>query len=151
VTRLDDLRVLRVLSAAADANRPCPSNPEMCVLLGMQSPSAGVACLLRLAAAGLILVQRFQTARQVTIVATGRTTFVDPKQAKPHWRDATDHMSRAAPTKRERPPIASRGRVQANDQPLPPAVFRDPCPRCGTRADIGCDHSFSRVSMGAFA
>jgi hypothetical protein len=29
--------------------------------------------------------------------------------------------------------------------PLPPTVSRDPCPRCGVRADYGCGHSHIRL------
>jgi len=31
--------------------------------------------------------------------------------------------------------------------PLAPPVDRDPCPRCGTRHDIGCRHSRAPVGM----
>jgi hypothetical protein len=55
-------------------------------------------------------------------------------QAKPH-RARPPHVAAAA----------------SDDEDLPPAVFRDPCPRCGVRADIGCPHSHVRLSMGAFA
>lgn len=42
-------------------------------------------------------------------------------------------------------------RYRPREEELPPPVFRDPCPRCGVRADIGCPHSHARISMGAFA
>lgn len=31
--------------------------------------------------------------------------------------------------------------IAAKDEALPPRVWRDPCPRCQVRADIGCAHS----------
>jgi hypothetical protein len=41
------------------------------------------------------------------------------------------------------------------DEPLPPPVYRDPCARCGTRADMGCRHrphpfSEQRLVAGRF-
>lgn len=44
------------------------------------------------------------------------------------------------------PPIATRRALhsadadQARHDPIPPATDRDPCSKCGTRADIGCKH-----------
>ena len=34
---------------------------------------------------------------------------------------------------------------RAGDDRLYPRVDRDPCPRCGIRADIGCAHSRGRI------
>jgi hypothetical protein len=48
-----------------------------------------------------------------------------------------------------------RGRIDAGggegrtDAP-PESVDRADCPRCGTRADIGCRHRRARLSMGAW-
>jgi hypothetical protein len=47
-------------------------------------------------------------------------------------------MKRAADT---RPRMNIVKPPQASQQPLPPRVDRDPCPYCGTRADVGCRHS----------
>lgn len=32
---------------------------------------------------------------------------------------------------------------------LPPRVDRDPCPRCGTRGDLGCGHRRPQPTIGA--
>jgi hypothetical protein len=29
--------------------------------------------------------------------------------------------------------------------PIPPKVYRDPCPRCGTRGDLDCGHGIVRL------
>jgi hypothetical protein len=50
-----------------------------------------------------------------------------------------------------RPPfhVAHRGPPAAS---IPPRIApRDPCPRCGVRADYGCRHSRAPLGMGAFA
>ena len=54
------------------------------------------------------------------------------------------------PGYKQRPhqPYRNRTRgVAFTPKVLPPAVDRDPCPRCGTRRDIGCEHSPCRLGM----
>lgn len=89
-----DLAVLREVTRAADAGEPCPSNNGLTDLIGAQSPSSPVNALRRLERAGLIRVERFATARRVTIVATGRQTRLDAP-AKPHWRERPEHAAAA--------------------------------------------------------
>jgi hypothetical protein len=82
----NDAKVLRALVAAADRGLPCPTNPQLCDLIGAGSPSAPVRALDRLATCGLIRVERFQTDRRVTIISTGRSTAYHGK-GTPHWRE----------------------------------------------------------------
>lgn len=44
-------------------------------------------------------------------------------------------------------PRPKRVRVRVTVESLPPRVDRDPCPRCGVRADVGCNHGYVR-SLG---
>jgi len=150
MSEASDMRVYRAICAAADANRPCPSNPTIADMLCSTSLSASVKCLERLAARGLIAVRRFQVARQVTVLATGRSTYLDPSQAQPHWRDTATGRAVAARPKGEKQ-LHRVVQTVVDDEALPEPVHRDPCPRCGVRADIGCSHQFARLSMGAFA
>jgi hypothetical protein len=56
------------------------------------------------------------------------------------------------------PPYKSSGRtiprrpraktLEEQFEPLPPTVNRDPCLRCGVRADVGCKHSATRSLSG---
>jgi hypothetical protein len=49
-------------------------------------------------------------------------------------------------------PAAPERRNEAPSPPLdlcPPPVDRHPCPRCGTRADIGCRHLWSAAPLHA--
>lgn len=145
----DDMRVYREICAAADANKPCPSNPEIAGMLGKDSVSAGVSCLARLAERGLITVRRYQITREVTVVATGRSTYVHPSQAVAHWRDRPDGQTTIRPACT---PVAQRLHHEREPEvDDADRVNRDPCPRCGIRADVGCHHSHNPISMGAFA
>jgi hypothetical protein len=86
--------------------------------------------------------------REVTVIATGRRTYVHPSQAVAHWRDRPDGQTTI------RPPRERATRRQADVEPEvddATRVNRDPCPRCGVRADLGCRHSHNPISMGAFA
>lgn len=40
-------------------------------------------------------------------------------------------------------PLPDVSGAEPNIADLPPRVERDPCPRCGVRADVGCSHSAS--------
>ncbi len=61
--------------------------------------------------AGVIEVETFANARRVTIMRTGKRTRYERGSELPLEQDV-----------------------------LPRPVDRTPCPRCGTRKDIGCDH-----------
>lgn len=50
-------------------------------------------------------------------------------------------LKKGTPHKTHRKP--ERGRKSSKEMMAAPRVVRDPCPRCGTRADIGCSHTAS--------
>lgn len=58
----------------------------------------------------------------------------------PPYKSSEAHRKRAK--KRTQAEI-----VNDIDAALPPAVDRDPCPRCGVRRDIGCSHSRAPIGM----
>lgn len=58
-------------------------------------------------------------------------------------------IGRKKPTFRPRPPKV-RDRRPIDPVPTSAPVFRDPCPRCGVRADIGCGHSGRALSSRFF-
>lgn len=137
--------VFAALEQAANNNLPCPSNADLAELIGAVSNTGGVNAVAALERKGLIQVQRFAIARVVTIVATGKKTLYSGSN-NPHWR-LPGHLPPARPDSRKR----REKPVVAVTEVLPPIVNRDPCPRCGIRADIGCAHNASRITMGAFA
>ena len=92
----DEQRVLAKLTAAANAGRACPTNTELCDLIG-GSPSYPVRIIDRLADQGLIRVERFASGRRVTIVATGRSTTFTGSRA-PHWRDQAPQILAQIPS-----------------------------------------------------
>lgn len=105
--RHDDAAVLEAISAAADAGQKCPSNYDLCDLIGANSTSRVVDIMARLQKRGLIRVERFSYARRVTIVATGKATVHNGSTA-PHWRDAGARPVKqrvAPPSLRPAPPI----------------------------------------------
>lgn len=55
-----------------------------------------------------------------------------------------------APYRRRGPGAMVRGpRFEAiGDVPESQYVSRDPCPRCGTRRDVGCAHGSARLATG---
>lgn len=140
--------VLAAITRAAETGEPCPPNNLLCELTGAQSPSFGSGALNALERDGLIRVERFAIGREVTIVATGKKTLYTGKR-NPHWRFEGRTAAESMHVVR-RPRADAVNPDQPDDDHLPPAVNRDPCPRCGVRRDVGCDHRPTRISMGAF-
>lgn len=55
------------------------------------------------------------------------------------------------PHRREGEPRRPRHQASCarrSNEPLPPVVVRDPCERCGVRADIGCLHQEDMATRG---
>lgn len=77
---------LAMLSAAAEANEPCPVNIDIEVELGYESCSMGALTISRLERRGLIVVKRYQRFREVQIVETGKWTARHPSMHtdRPH-------------------------------------------------------------------
>lgn len=134
-----DATTLAMIEGAAEAGLPCPSNPDIAERHGFSSVSSGARSIERLEGAGLIRVERGNCSRVVTILASGKRTA--GVVGKPHWRML-----------RKPRPIAPYARTREAVGPplsmLPVPVDRDPCPRCGTRRDLGCIH-FSPISTGS--
>ena len=77
--------VYDALCAAAEADRPCPTQDDLADALGGVSLSTTVAIMQRLERLGLIITKVYQRSRQVVILATGRATRA-PKSTAVHWR-----------------------------------------------------------------
>lgn len=79
-------RLHEILVRAAGAGAPCPSNNELCDRLGITAAHLVSPVFHLLEQQGRIRVRRYQTSRQVEIVATGKRT-AEPKGVKTaHWR-----------------------------------------------------------------
>lgn len=113
------------LVRAARAGAPCPSNSELCRLVGAASVATPAHSIARMAKAGRLKVTHASNGREIHIVELD-ITIMSKMRTKMCIRDQqTERAIRAA------------SRVP----PLPPTVFRDPCFRCGVRADVGCEHT----------
>src|SRR5579875_1916282 len=79
--------VYREFVHAADAGGPAPSTGQLLEALeDCISQQALIRTVYRLATFGLIIVERFQRGRRITIRETGRST-AQPRCMAPHWRD----------------------------------------------------------------
>jgi hypothetical protein len=113
------------LVRAARAGAPCPSNTELCRLVGATSVATPAHAIARMAKAGRLKVTHASNGREihlteldVTIVSKMRTLMLKRDQQTAQAKRAADRIA-----------------------PPPPPVFRDPCFRCGIRADVGCEHT----------
>ncbi|MDQ0250932.1 DNA-binding MarR family transcriptional regulator [Sphingomonas kyeonggiensis] len=192
--------VYRLLEEAANDGRPCPTNAA--IAQTFEGSASDATYILRgIEQKGLIRVDRFNRARRVTIVATGRATEeikgVPNKAPETTGADLVRRLRRIACEKgvplhtlcapltgqpssfvaqleraqrpsrstlervtallegrqvparpqREKPTIeVTRGPVLTIAQEATMRVDRDPCPRCGVRRDIGCDHTTRAIS-----
>jgi len=76
-------KVLAAIEAATQANERCPSNQRMAISFHA-SRIAVVDAVARLEDLGMIRVERFPSARRVTVTATGLTTHHKGVEA-PHF------------------------------------------------------------------
>lgn len=76
---------LGMIERAARQGRAAPGNAEIAVACGYESRASAAGLVARLAQAGTIAVERFQTARVITIVATGQRTRAPDTPQRPHW------------------------------------------------------------------
>jgi hypothetical protein len=117
----NETRVFALVSAAAAARAPCPTNNELAAALDLASTSSIQNALNGLEHAGRIIIQRFSSSRIVVITGTG---------------DAT------AATVRDQPLHLRTGRLRNDPVAGPPphamAATVTPCAGCGTRSDHGC-------------
>jgi hypothetical protein len=128
--------VLGMLEQAAAGGRKCPTNDEFGDRLN-SSGSYASAVMSELQQMGIIRLERFARGREVEIVATGAKTA--PVGRKLHWRQSTDGPKRNY-VRRVALPDDDDGRQFRGDLPIDRYVDRDPCWRCGARADVGCRH-----------
>lgn len=71
---------LKMIEDAAEADKPCPSNLDIEMALGCNSTSVAPTVVKMLEGKGLIEVTRYQRAREVKIVSTGKSTAPDPSR-----------------------------------------------------------------------
>lgn len=127
---------LALIEAAANEGRRAPSNDAIADALGTVSSQTGAKAVEVLEAAGLITVKRFQASRQITVVATGKTTAM-PLNQTPHWR-TRERRNYRSPERRSYSEIAATV--------VPPERRVEPCQHCGVRSDVGCRHQV-RVAL----
>lgn len=122
--------VLAELMRAARANAPCPTNEELARAIGAARPASASWIVGKLERRGLIEVYRWQTARIVTIVATGHSTRM--------IGDAREHVSRGRGGQSAFVPL----RDGPAEPPLPDVVPlpRVTCFNCGATSLTPCAH-----------
>lgn len=117
--------VLAAISDAADQGLPCPDNATLMAACGCHKTTLR-DLLVRLERRGMIRAEYGAKGRRITMVATGKQTG---------WRKANNWVQHNT--------VANR--VEPNPDQF---VDRDPCPRCGTRRDIGCAHNTRALRVG---
>ena len=85
---------LALIAEATEAGRPAPTADDIQERTGCNSISTTVHLVQRLERRGLILVERFQRTRRITVLETGKRTAAVGNQT-PHWRSGP--RPRAAP------------------------------------------------------
>lgn len=135
ITHENALKVMAMLTSAAEQGEPAPTDRAIAEALGGASERTGATMIARLKESGLIRVTSYARARQITITATGQSTRLPSYARSP--RDVSGDAGAVTIA------IASLAPPPA---PLPEPVDRDPCPRCGVRADFGCAHSLRRAA-----
>lgn len=126
-------KVYRALVAAAAAGADCPRNADLSEMLGIGTGSTPSLVINQLELRGVLAVQRTQTTRRVTVLATGHSTA----PLAPETRTAVRRKFRI-----------SHERVVGEHHEVRLAVRppdRTPCHKCGVRADVGCAHQVSSV------
>lgn len=126
------IKMLELLTACANEGRPAPSNPELAETLGLERPHSVCDMLQRLELRGDVSVQRFVNSRIVTITATGKSTAGKPGTV--HWTRRKRALDTALRQRDGHEPAFGPA-------PTPVRTDRDPCPCCGVRRDIGCEHT----------
>jgi hypothetical protein len=130
--------VYDALVKAALAGEACPSNSDLCTLVGSSTVSTPAHAISLMAKAGRLRVTHCSNGREIHIVEHDITI-----------------VSKMRITMLRKAALAPKAPCDAPAEKLPPIVDRDPCFRCGVRADIGCEHSpawqRSASTMGAAA
>lgn len=114
-------QVLAIFVQAAERNERAPSNLYITEQLGLTCEKAVTRFVTELSRAGLIEVRFSNQYRTIKIIATGKTTLPDPRSKKNIEKQV----------RREFVEIPVRRKT---------VIDREPCRKCGVRADIGCRH-----------
>lgn len=123
--------LLATLAKVAGVGAPCPNNDEIVNEIGLNGSYEVSPLLDDLESGAFIVVERVGYRRRATIVATGKTT---------EWSRATGGRKRLGNGRRDPDdPKALAGDFRG-DLPESRYVYRDPCPCCGVRRDVGCAH-----------
>lgn len=128
--------VLKALSDAADAGSLCPSNTSLADALGRSMAWSAGDVVKRLEARGLVTVRRYSNSREVTIVATGRSTA----KAEQASQSPASKPANTAEAALIRPAEAAHHVASRPTDRRPMAPSREPCPYCNVRGDLGCRH-----------
>lgn len=157
--------IYRAIRAAAIDRKPCPTNKELALSIGCSSTGLASAIVSELEDDSALAIVRGARARKVTIRAIGMATWV-PENMKVIPRSswalrgpkiaAANCMGNLANDRRHksergaifRPravlehgkPVAVAIAPAEHDDARPAALTREPCPKCGTRGDLGCTH-----------
>ncbi len=124
-SRLNAGIIYDALLQAARTGKACPSNSDLCRLIGATSVSTPAHAIARMEKAGKLRVTHDGNGREIHIVELGLTIVSKT------WANTST---------RERE-TAQFQRTVARLTPPPAPVYRDPCFRCGVRADVGCEHT----------
>lgn len=82
--------IYRKHNDAAEAGNPAPKIADLSALLDCGEGGTLAKIERRMEEKGWLVIQRYQRARQVTIMATGKSTAAPSNQA-PHWRQWPEH------------------------------------------------------------
>lgn len=113
------------LVRAARTGAACPSNSELCRLVGATSVATPAHSISRMAKDGKLRVTSASNGREIHIVEL----------------DITIYSKMRTKTKTRERETAQAESTAARAAPRPAPVYREPCFRCGVRADIGCEHT----------
>ena len=137
-------KLLGVLEIAARQRMPCPTNEDLRERFSVKSTATIIGAFARLEREGRIAVVRTNNAREVLLTELGLSTA--PVTAKEVARRGMRFRPRSNLTEALRP-VKSGVRSGPGRIGIPaervaelPRVERDPCIKCGVRADIGCKH-----------
>ena len=126
----------KAIVAAANAGRTCPQNDVIAAIVGTTSTGTASEVVSRLARKGWIIIHRGQSSRLVQITDTGK--FTAGEIPKPHWRDkGKPRPVIIVPDAEQHKPRRTQSEIR---EEAPAPVDREPCFKCGVRADVGCRH-----------
>lgn len=129
--------ILRILTLAADAGTKCPTNHALAEAINSPSVAVSSNAVSLLETIGLITVIRATSSRQVTIVATGKSTAPVASKVRVYGVGTRPAPVKTAYVRKTRPEDYKPVEVVDPSR----IVDRDPCVCCGTRRDIGCIHT----------